>query len=113
MTGRVECPPSPDPEAVAVRELTVAEIRAWIKDPFSGAEPDVVGALLLSDTGLTLGDLQRFTDLDAAAVEAMTPTQLRRVADRVKEINADFFALLGSAAGLAPRPNPLPEPSAD
>lgn len=112
MRTQTQPPEDADLAAVAVRELTVGEIRAWLKEPFAGAEPDVVGALLLADTGMTLADLQRFTTLDAATLEAATPSALRALALRVKEVNADFFALLAAAAGFARAPNPSPEPSA-
>lgn len=75
---------------VQVKELTVGEIRAWLKDAQFGAS-DVVDVLLFED--IDLPALARMTDLDAAAIEAMTPGDLRRVIDAAREVNADFFAM--------------------
>jgi len=83
---------------VQVRELTVGEIRAWLKDAQSGAG-DVLDVLLFED--IDLPALARMTDLDAAAIEAMTPGDLRRVIDAAREVNADFFAMRERVTGAS------------
>lgn len=78
---------------ITVRELTVADIRAWLKSLESPAEPDIVGAALID--GVDLADLAIMTDLPAAVIDASSPSELRAVFDACREVNADFFALRG------------------
>lgn len=82
--------------AVTIYELTVGEIRAWLKSLESlGAEEkiDLVGEALIE--GASLADLAIMTDLDADTLDASTPSELRAVFDACREVNADFFALRG------------------
>lgn len=85
---------------VQVRELTVGEIRAWLKD---AAAPggDLVDAALFDD--FAIPDICRMTDLEAAAVDALTPADIRRVADVAREVNADFFSMRGRLAEIGRR----------
>ena len=85
---------------VQVRELTVGEIRAWLKD-VSAAGGDLVDAALFDDFGIP--DITRMTDLGADAVDALTPADIRRVADVAREVNADFFAMRGRLAEIGRR----------
>ena len=75
---------------VTVRELTVGEIRAWIKRTAEGGH-DPVDDLLLQET--SLGDLYAMTDLQPGQAESLTPSQLRLVFDGCREVNPDFFGL--------------------
>ncbi|MDP2431261.1 MAG: hypothetical protein Q8O33_04465 [Pseudomonadota bacterium] len=79
--------------AVTVHELTVADIRAWLKSLESPAEPDIVGVALID--GVELADLAIMTDLPVEVIEASSPSELRAVFDACREVNADFFALRG------------------
>lgn len=82
---------------VHVRELTVGEIRAWLKD--SGAvSGDVVDATLFED--FSLPDLTRMTSLTAAEVADMAPSELRLVFEAVREVNADFFLMRSRVLAL-------------
>ena len=81
------------PLAVTVRELTVAEIRAWLADVQQAQGADLVDVLLLKDT--TLQDLMRMSSLSMDQINQLTPSQLRAVLDTAREINADFFVLRG------------------
>ncbi len=74
-----------------VRELTVADIRLWLKDLLETTEPDLVAEALFDD--LSLGDLPRLTSLTADQVESMTPSEIRQVIEAAKAVNADFFGL--------------------
>lgn len=97
------------PLAVTVRELTVGEIRAWLAG-LAGLQLDLVDALLLGD--ITPQDLARLSSLTLAQVETLTPSQLRLVLDAAREVNADFFALLGKIVSLGQTQLPfLSEPS--
>jgi len=84
---------------VVVRELTVGEIRAWLKRLESAeAEFDLVNIALIS--GVDLADLTAMTDLTAAGMDASTPSQLRTLFDACREVNADFFVLRGSLEAI-------------
>jgi len=77
--------------AVQVRELTVADIRVWLKDLETAGGEDVVDAALFED--FRLADMALLTDLTSEAVEALTPAELRQVFDAAREVNADFFGM--------------------
>lgn len=85
---------------IAVRELTVGEIRNWLKE--SGAvSGDVVDAALFDD--FSLPDLTMMTSLDAEAINAMTPSEIREVRRVAEEVNADFFAMRSRVVALGRR----------
>lgn len=86
-----------DGRTVQVRELTVGEIRAWLKD---AAAPggDLVDAALFDDFGIP--DICRMTDLGASDIDVLTPADIRRVAAVAQEVNADFFAMRNRLADL-------------
>lgn len=75
---------------VTVRELTVGEIRAWMKRTAEGGH-DPVDDTLLQEVSLT--DLYAMTDLQAGQAENLTPSQLRLVFEGCREVNPDFFGL--------------------
>ncbi len=82
---------------IQVKELTVGEIRAWLKDA-GMVSGDLVDAALFEE--FSLPDLQRMTDLTTAAVAELTPGELRRVFAACEEVNADFFAMRSRALAL-------------
>ncbi len=75
---------------VTVRELTVGEIRAWMKRTAEGGHDPVDDTLLQE---VSLADLYAMTDLPAGQAESLTPSQLRLVFDGCREVNPDFFGL--------------------
>lgn len=82
---------------VQVRELTVGEIRAWMKD--SGmVSGDLVDAALFEE--FSLPDLLRMTDLTTDDVAGMAPSELRQVFAVAEEVNADFFGMRSRALAL-------------
>jgi hypothetical protein len=84
--------------AVEVRELTVADIRAWLKSLEAEPAMDVLDATLFEE--FSLADLARMTDLSAAEMEAMAPSELRQVQAACAEVNADFFGMRARLAKL-------------
>ncbi len=76
--------------AVLVRELTVAELRAWMERP--QAEVDLVDELF-EDADLALADLPSFCDLTADEVAGLAPSELSPVVDAVREVNQRFFGI--------------------
>jgi hypothetical protein len=94
-------------KTVEVRELTVADIRAWLKDMETAAPgADMLDVALFEDFGLD--DLTRLTSLTRADMDIMTPTELRQVHAACKEVNGDFFGMrarlmeIGRAALTSP-----------
>ena len=75
---------------VTVRELTVGEIRAWMKRTADGGYDPVDDTLLQE---VSLADLYAMTDLPAGQAENLTPSQLRLVFEGCREVNPDFFGL--------------------
>lgn len=75
--------------AVQVRELTIAEIRAWLAG--KAALGDLVDSSLFEE--FSLSDLAVLTNLQPADIDALTPGQIRVVMAKAQEINQDFFAM--------------------
>lgn len=76
---------------VLIRELTVAELRAW-----AARGPAAAGSFvddLFEDEDLTLPDLPEFCDLSGADVEALTPSELASVVEAIREVNQRFFVI--------------------
>jgi len=73
---------------VQIKELTLAEIRAWLADQGEG---DVVDAMLFDDCSLR--DLTRLTDLQAAALEELAPSEIEELVNAAREVNWRFFAM--------------------
>jgi hypothetical protein len=79
---------------VVVREMTLGEIRAWLKAASSVALVDTVDALLFED--FRPCDLKAMVSADVD-LDAFTPSELRELLPACQEVNADFFALLAKA----------------
>lgn len=77
---------------IQCRELTVTEIRDWLKCMDTQAQaPDLVADSLLPQ--FTLDDLERMTDATPETLAGMTPSELRQLGDDCKAVNTDFFDL--------------------
>lgn len=77
---------------VTIRELTVADVRDWLKSiETPSPKVDAVDKLLIE--GEDLSDLLRMTNLTSDDINLMTPSGLRRLYASCKEVNADFFGL--------------------
>lgn len=75
---------------VVVVELTVGEIRAWLASAQADGG-DIVDALLFEE--FDPDALVRMTNLSAADIDAMTPSELTELAGHCREVNRDFFAM--------------------
>lgn len=84
--------------SVMVRELSVAEVRDWLKDLASAhpdAEIDLADVLLYEAEGLRLADFLRLTDLSPAELGALSvQTELEALLAKCKEVNPRFFTAL-------------------
>lgn len=81
-----------------IRELTLAEIRIWMKTQ-GEQEVDAINATLIE--GEDISDLCMLTTLTAEDLEAMTPADLRQAFAAAKEVNADFFGMRQRVADLS------------
>ncbi|AWI78580.1 hypothetical protein CEW87_03920 [Parazoarcus communis] len=78
---------------VEIHELTLAQLRQWLVHAAENPTTDWMSAALLEQG--SVADLAHFTDLNPDGAEAYTPSELAHLWDRVKAINAHFFAMLG------------------
>lgn len=78
---------------VQVLELTLGEIRAWLRDISTGGASagDLVDALLFAD--FDPDALRRMTGMTSEQLDAFTPSELHQVAAACREVNPDFFAM--------------------
>lgn len=83
----------PEIGVVKLVELSVSEVRQWLKKSAENPSLDLVDCLMFDD--FQVSDLPLFTDLKADAIEAMTPNQLRTVIDEIKRVNPHFFEMRG------------------
>jgi hypothetical protein len=92
-----------DGRRVMVKELTVSDIRAWLKDieTVGDGGTELVDTLLFDDVALS--DIVRMTDLAADDIVVLAPSELRIIIDACREVNADFFALRGRLAEIGRR----------
>lgn len=79
---------------VVVREMTLGEIRAWLKEASTVTLVDTVDALLFDDFRPV--DL-RVMVAEGTDLDCLTPRELRQVYEAAREVNPDFFALLAKA----------------
>ena len=84
-------------QPIVCRELTVLQVRDWLKD--AGQESDPFEAMLFTDC--TLGDVKRMTSLTDDAINALRPSQVEEVIGVCKELNPHFFGLLGRLTMVA------------
>lgn len=100
---------------ISCREMLLGEVRAWLADVASST-PDLIGDELID--GITLAELARMCDLDLAAADAMSPSEIAQVAEACRECNPHFFALrarllergrrLSGASSAQPAPSSAP-----
>lgn len=84
---------------ITCRELSVLEIRDWMKSLAQGVdEPDPVGDTLIE--AVSLADLMRMSDATPEQLDSLAPSQLRVLAADCKEVNRDFFALRERLEGM-------------
>lgn len=84
--------------SITARELTVGEIRTWMKRLAGESEHDPVGAVLLEE--ISLADLKEMTDATDEQLDGLKPSQLRQLYAACVEVNPDFFALRERIEGL-------------
>ncbi len=78
---------------VTVKELTVAEIRAWLSEPTPTNDDREIDLLtdLMNFDGIGMDELHRFTDLKKDMIEQLPPSAISKIAAVIKELNTVFF----------------------
>ncbi len=84
---------------VTVRELTVADVRAWVVEMEAGATVDALGSFVFDDCALA--DLARMSDADPASLESMTYGELLPLRDACKDLNPHFFRVRAALQKVA------------
>lgn len=84
---------------VTVKEMTVAEIRAWLRDiekDGSALTEDAVGAALLEE--VSFNELQRMID-GSVLLDSLSQSDLCEILSAAKELNPYFFGMRGRLIG--------------
>ncbi len=78
---------------VTVRELTVAEVRAWLREAETAGEGevDIVGEALMEEC--SFDDLARMSDLAVEEMDDLAPSEIAQVIAAAREVNPAFFGL--------------------
>ncbi|MDX1816118.1 MAG: hypothetical protein R3180_00260 [Marinobacter sp.] len=101
---------------VAVRELTVADIRSWLRSMQDMDTVDVVNAGLFEAEGCSLDDVLMMTDIDRQELEQLTPADISLVIEKCRKVNTHFFRFRAAmvefgSSSLTPAPSaPSSEP---
>lgn len=92
-----------------VRELTTAEIRKLIS--FDSSAPfDTVSNLLFDD--VSFDDIVAATSIEKDKLDELLPSELREIADKVKEANPHFFAMRARVKAAVQKLAPPPQSAA-
>ena len=78
-------------DLIRVRELTVAEVRAWLNEIAAQTWRDPILALALDDIGLD--ELARMLDRSVDDLERYAPSQIAEVVAVARRLNPHFFKL--------------------
>jgi len=82
-----------DELTVTVKELTVAEIRAWLSEVKPDSEEPQFDLItdLLSFDGIGIEELYKFTDLNKDQIEVLPLSAIQKISAVIKEVNSVFF----------------------
>ena len=91
---------------ITVRELSVGDVRVWLKELEAVPEKiDLVGEGLID--GVSLADIARMTDLKVSDMDALAPSEIAALGVACRQVNVDFFGfrdrLVRVGADLAAR----------
>lgn len=88
------------PLTVAVRELTVREVRDWAQSIEMGLiRVDPVAFLAMEDCSLQ--DMEFMTDKTVAELEVLAPSELAEIVAMCRKLNPHFFRLRAAMSGAA------------
>lgn len=98
---------------VTVAELTVGDIRDWLREVQELQGFDLVDGALFQEEGASIDDVLRMTDLDKGEIDRLTPADLAKVLEKCRKVNPHFFRFRAAVLELGSSPvAPTPsEPS--
>lgn len=76
---------------VTVKELTVAEMRDWLKGVVDGGKIDLLNAGLFEPEGVSIDEVLMMTSLEPGELDSLTPVEVVKVIDKCREVNPHFF----------------------
>lgn len=76
---------------VTVKELTVSDVRAWLRSMSDLKGFDAVNAALFQDDGCSIDDILRMTDIDSAELDQLPPADVVKIIEKCKKVNPHFF----------------------
>lgn len=74
-------------------EMTVGQVRDWMKALEARTKGDMVGDLLHPD--IRFFDLEFMTDLKPEHIDMLTQSDLNKIVETCKGLNPHFFGLMG------------------
>ena len=81
-------------QEITVREVSVAEIRAWMKE-LELAETDIMDVAL--QRGWHMSAVRLITGLSKEQLDEFLPSERRVIAQTAEAVNGDFFDLIRTA----------------
>ncbi|MBU6954526.1 hypothetical protein [Hahella sp. HN01] len=84
---------------IAVRELTVGDIREWLTMMASSNQTNLVDGLLFQEQQMITSEIAFMTTLDVSELNQFTPRELVKVIDKCKEANPLFFQFRAAVIG--------------
>lgn len=76
---------------VCFKELTLAEIRAWLESGKTPQKVTLEDTLFEEEYGLLVSDFPAFSDANADSLGSLAPSELEIIAKEIREVNARFF----------------------
>jgi hypothetical protein len=75
-----------------VKELTLAELRAWLVEAARRVTVDLVDELF-TDQDILISDIPYFCDLGIEALAGRAPSEIAPLVAVIREVNAHFFVI--------------------
>lgn len=92
---------------VLVKELTLAELRAWLAEAAGRLTVDLVDEVF-ADQDILVSDIPFFSEIPADALSDLAPSEIDPLVTAIREVNARFFVIwrkrLAAVTGLPPVP---------
>jgi len=76
---------------ITVKELTVGDVRDWLRSLSDLQGFDAVDAALFQDEGCSIDDLLRMTDIEKSELDQLAPADVVKIIDKCKKVNPHFF----------------------
>jgi len=100
-------------EKVLVKEMTLAELRAWLAEAASRLTVDLVDEVF-ADQDILVSDIPLFSDLKADSLKDLAPSEIEPLVSAIREVNSRFFVIWRrrlAAATALPEAAPISLPA--